>query len=479
MKYNFPPIKLQNTLTKELEVFTPIHKDMVYMYHCGPTVYNYLQIGNLRAYVLADILRRTFEANGYAVKQVINITDVGHLTANSDEGFEDDGEDKIEKMAKNAGKTAAEISSFYTNIFFEDIAKLHIKTEGTLFPKASEHIQEQIELIQKLEKNGCTYKITDGIYFDTSTFPSYGKLGHINISGLMEGARVHTNSEKRNITDFALWKFSPENEKRFQEWESPWGVGFPGWHIECSAMSEKYLGKTFDIHTGGIDHIPVHHNNEIAQSESVNKVPLAHYWLHNAFVTVAEGKMSKSKGNFVRLVTLEEAGVSPLGYRYWLLNARYSTQVQFTLEAVQSAEQGYKKLVTHIGSLPTGGEVNEKCFTTFMSYMNDDLNTPKAIAYLWELAKNGQLSDADKKETIITCTNVLGLDIKKTLEDFSTQNKNIDTSDIPESIQTLLNKRKVARKEKNWKESDDLRDQIKKEGYDVKDTGNGQELFSL
>ncbi len=466
-------IRLHNTLSGKTEVFKPMHADKVSMYHCGPTVYNYLTIGNLRAYVMADLLRRTFEANGYAVKQVINITDVGHLTSKTDEGLDDDGEDKVEKMAHTTGKTATEISEFFTKVFFDDIHALNIKTAGTLFPKATEHIKEQLALIQELEKKGHTYQTSDGIYFDTSTFPEYGKLGSIDIQGLMEGARIQANSEKRNVTDFALWKFSPKNEKRSQEWESPWGVGFPGWHIECSAMSEKYLGKTFDIHTGGIDHIPVHHNNEIAQSESANGVPLAHYWLHNAFVTIDGNRMGKSKGNFLRIETLMEDGISPLAYRYWLMNARYSSPVQFSLEAVKAAEQGYKRLLETLAYLNYSlhakinsknikgteletGKLDAAAYEKFLSYMNDDLDTPKAIAYLPEIISNTSISDEDKKATILACDELLGLNL-------------MPEAKVPDYIIAFAEQRKVARASGDFARSDELRKKIEASGFKIKD----------
>jgi cysteinyl-tRNA synthetase len=461
-------IKLHNTLSGKTELFTPIHSNEVYMYHCGPTVYNYLHIGNLRAYLLADTLRRTFEINGYKVKQVINITDVGHLTASNDEGLGDNGEDKMEKMAKEVGKTAQEISEYYTQIFFNDIKDLNIKTDETLFPKASEHIKEQIEIIKELEAKGFTYKTSDGIYFDTAKFPEYGKLGNINIEGLIEGARVTMSSEKRNGTDFALWKFSHPNEKRFQEWESPWGVGFPGWHIECSAMSEKYLGKTFDIHTGGIDHIPVHHNNEIAQSEGANGVPLAHYWLHGAFVNIPDGKMSKSKGNFVRLQTLRDSGVSPLEYRYWLLGAHYSSQVQFTFEAVEAAGVGYKKLLAQITNLGTKiGTVSASHTESLLEAINNNLDTPKALSLLWDLMKDTSLSHEDKKATVFEFDKVLGLNLES-------ESDKLIVHSIPEDIQKMLDDRKIARDAKDWKTSDELRDKMQELGFTVMDTESGQ-----
>lgn len=501
-----PLIYLHNTLTGKKEPFTPITAGEVSMYHCGPTVYDYLHIGNLRAYVFADTLRRMFEANGYRIHQVINITDVGHLTANNDEGLGDDGEDKVEKMARSSGKTAGEISDYYTKVFFDDIHTLGIQTEGTTFPKASEHIVEQIEMIKVLEEKGFTYKTTDGIYFDTSKYSEYGKLGNINLKGLVEGARIGINDEKKNITDFALWKFShivsptgvsadgKSAEKRFQEWESPWGIGFPGWHIECSAMSAKYLGNTFDIHTGGIDHIPVHHNNEIAQSECAhNGSPLAHYWLHNAFVN-SDGKMSKSKGEFTRLVTLVEKGIRPVEYRYWLLQAQYSSQLQYTEEAVHAAAAGYKNLVAHVAKILVSAsgqntqnvqnaqnqsvQIAEAIWNEILALINDDLNTPLCISKLWDVLKDDSIEDQVKIEIVKRVDQLLGLDLIKNAEIYTDSQKAslVSPEEIPSSVKELLEKRKNARIEKDWKLSDSLRDEVRDLGFEILDSESGQTL---
>lgn len=492
------PIYLHNTLTGKKEIFKPLKDGEVSMYHCGPTVYNYLHIGNLRAYVLADTIRRMFEANQYTVHQVINITDVGHLTANNDEGLGDDGEDKVEKMAKSSGKSAREIADYFTNIFFEDIKALNVETTGTIFPKASEHIIEQIMMIEGLEAKGFTYRTSDGIYFDTSKYIEYGKLGNINLKGLEEGARIGVHDEKKNFTDFALWKFSPtgENaEKRSQEWESPWGIGFPGWHIECSAMSAKYLGNTFDIHTGGIDHIPVHHNNEIAQSECVHGgAPLAHYWLHNAFVNSdgkdSNGKMSKSKGDFTRLITLIEKGIRPVEYRYWLLQARYSSQVQYSEEAVRASASGYKNLISHISKLletDTGNvlDADEKAvgetdqYQKILECINDDLNTPKCIALLWDLIKDANVSPIDKLRQVRKIDGLLGLNLienaKIQIESAST----IKSPELPAEIHVLLTAREKARREKDWATSDKIRDEIQVYGYEILDGESGQTLRKI
>lgn len=486
------PIHLHNTLTGKKELFTPITPGEVSMYHCGPTVYNYLHIGNLRAYVLADTLRRMFESNGYRIHQVINITDVGHLTANNDEGLGDDGEDKVEKMAKASGKSALEIADYYTKVFFDDIRALGVKTEGTTFPKASEHIAEQIAMIKTLEEKGFIYKTSDGIYFDTSKYADYGKLGNIDLKGLEEGARIGINEEKKNATDFALWKFSKPEEKRFQEWESPWGIGYPGWHIECSAMSAKYLGNTFDIHTGGIDHIPVHHNNEIAQSESAhNGSPLAHYWLHNAFVN-SDGKMSKSKGEFTRLVTLIEKGILPVEYRYWLLQARYSSQLQYTEEAVRAAASGYKNLISHISKLLPSvsrekaedtGDLNvlDENWNKILVLINDDLNTPLCISKLWDILKDDSINDQTKIELVTKADTLLGLDLVKNAQKYIDSEKAamVSLDEIPAIVKDLVEKRKTARQNKEWSTSDSLREEIRSLGFEVLDSESGQTLRKI
>jgi cysteinyl-tRNA synthetase len=462
-------IFLHNTLTGKKEVFTPISKPFfgrpkVGMYHCGPTVYNYPHIGNLRAYVFADTLKRLMKASGYKVEQVINITDVGHLVSDADTG-----EDKMEKARAREGKSAQDIANFYTQIFFENLKDLNIDTEKTHFPKATEYIPEQIAIVKTLEKKGFTYKTSDGIYFDTSRFPHYGKLGNIDIQGIREGERIGTHAEKKNPTDFALWKFSPSDHKREQEWPSPWGVGFPGWHIECSAMSKALLGTTFDIHTGGIDHIPVHHNNEIAQSESAHDKEFVHYWLHSAFVTIEGSKMAKSEGNFLTLQSIKEKNISPLAYRYFLLSARYSTPLNFTWEALEAAQTAYKRMNSNVAELPNGGRARTDLVQKALSFISDDLDTPKALALVWDILKDDTLSPADKKATIVKIDALLGLLTKE-------QEK---ASVIPPAVQALALERQNARVQKDWKKSDELRDKIKAEGFEIKDTPHGYTLTQL
>lgn len=455
-------IQLYNTLSRTKETFQPLKKGQVFMYHCGPTVYDYAHIGNLRAYVFADILRRTFEYNSYTVRQVINITDVGHLVSEGD-----DGEDKMTKALKRENKpftldAMRDVATFYFERFVDDLKALNVELPHE-FPRASDHIQDDIIFIQELEKKGFTYKISGGVYFDISKFPSYGKLGNISIDTLKEGARLVVNPEKKHPADFVLWKLDSKIG-----WESPWGVGFPGWHIECSVMSRKYLGQPFDIHTGGIDHIPVHHNNEIAQSESAYDGKLASYWMHNAFITVNDEKMAKSAGGFATLKTLEDETVSPLTYRYWLLTAHYRSPVNFSLEAVRGAQNALIRLLVTMSNLPDGGTVNSAYNKRFLAYVNDDLDTPKAIALLWDLLKDPEVSDADKRATILDFDKILGLNLGSVVK--------VAEEKIPEEITALAEAREQARKEKDWVKADALRQEIESRGYDVLDTETGFQL---
>jgi cysteinyl-tRNA synthetase len=453
-------IFLYNTKTKSKELFRPIHENEVRMYHCGPTVYNYAHIGNLRAYVFADTLRRMFEWNEYRVKQVINITDVGHLVSDGD-----DGEDKMQKGARREGKTAWDVAKFYEAEYKKDLEALNIRTQNTHFPRATEFIQEQIALVKQLEDKGYTYKTPDGIYFDTSKFEHYTDFAKLDVKGMQEGARVEVNNEKRNSTDFALWKFSPSSEKRDMEWESPWGVGFPGWHIECSAMSEKILETPFDIHTGGIDHIPVHHTNEIAQSECASGHKYVHYWMHVNFLNIKDGKMAKSGENFIRLQTLIDRSISPLAYRYWLLTSHYRSAIDFSFEAVEAAQTALNRLYDTYLSLGTiSGEINTTVIEKCRESINDDLNTAQVIAQVWEYVKSGDTNE-NKKATLDELDTILGLQL-------STQKKEV----IPEDVTALAEARLLARINKNWKESDRLRAEIEAKGFSVKDTGDSYKI---
>ncbi|MEM7826723.1 MAG: cysteine--tRNA ligase [Candidatus Aenigmatarchaeota archaeon] len=451
-------LKLYNTLTRSKETFKPIRKDEVRMYTCGPTVYWYQHIGNLRTYIFADILKRTLIYNGYRVKHVMNVTDVGHLTSDSDTG-----EDKIEMAARREQKTAKEITSFYLRIFKQDLYKLNI-----IFPdiwaKATEHIKDQIELIKKIEEKGYTYRTSDGIYFDTSKLSDYGKLAKIKKSGLMPGKRVEMK-EKRNPTDFALWKFSEKPGVRQQEWESPWGLGFPGWHIECSAMSSKYLGEQFDIHTGGEDHIHIHHTNEIAQSETAfGKKPWVRYWLHGAFLTSKGEKVSKSKGGLYTLSELEEMGFNPLSFRYFTLTAHYRKQLEFSIDALKKSQESYFKLRGLIGEVVDDKKLNKKYLKEFENFVNDDLNIPKALQVLWRLVRNK--SAKGKIRTIKRMDEIFGLDL-------------VVEQKIPKEIKELVEKREDFRKRGEFKEADMIREELRKMGYLIEDTKNGPKLKKI
>lgn len=460
-------MQLYNTMTRTKEEFVPLVDNTVRMYCCGPTVYNYIHIGNLRAFLFDDIVRRTLEYAGYKVIFVMNITDVGHLVSDSD-----DGEDKMQKGARREGKTAWDVAKYYTDAFLEDIAELYIK-KPTYLPKATDHIKEQIELIQKLEKKGYTYIISDGVYFDTSKLDSYGKLAQLDIKGLQEGARVEFNSEKRNLTDFALWKFSPKDAQRDMEWDSPWGIGFPGWHIECSAMSMKYLGntddlsdaQTFDIHCGGIDHIPVHHTNEIAQSEGVTGHPMARFWLHNEFLTIGDGeKMAKSGANFITLDVLKKEGIEPLSYRYFALGAHYRSKLTFTWEALHGAQIALHRLRSRFNELEgQPSQVDQSYIEQFKAFMFDDLNTPRVLALMWDLIKDNEVDDSVKKATLLEIDTVLALDLTKI----------IDSEPIPDQIYELARNRMMYRNDKKWEEADLVRDEIKSLGYTIEDTDDG------
>ena len=443
-------LKLYNTLSRKLQVFKPLNKDEVLMYACGPTVYHYAHIGNLRTYVFEDLLKRTLIYNDFKVKHVINITDVGHLTSDADEG-----EDKMEKAAAKEKKSAKEIADYYWKIFREDFKKLNI-SEPDIWCKATEHIKEQIELIKKLEKKGYTYKTSDGIYFNTLKLKDYGKLARLKIEKLEAGKRIAVG-EKKNKTDFALWKFSKEGEKRQQEWGSPFGVGFPGWHIECSAMSMKYLGEHFDIHTGGEDHIPIHHTNEIAQSEAATGKKFVNYWLHGAFLTFKGEKVSKSKGGLYTISELEEKGFSPLAYRYFTFTAHYKTPLNFSIENLKQAQQAYKRLKNIVSEIKDDKQINQKYLDKFEFVINNDLDLPSALAVLWELVRDKKAKG--KYRTIEKIDEVFGLNLLKK-----------DKQEVPKEILKLAEEREKARKETNFELADKLREELKKKGWQVEDT---------
>jgi cysteinyl-tRNA synthetase len=442
-------MKIYNTLTRSKEELKPIDGGKVGIYSCGPTVYSSPHIGNMYAYVCWDILVRTLRFLGYEPRQVVNITDVGHLTSDADSG-----EDKMEKGSKKEGMTVWEIAKKYEDEFLENLKDLNIEMPWRM-PRATDNIQEQIALIKKIEKNGFTYETSDGIYFDTSKFADYGKFANLNLEKIREGARVEINEEKKNPTDFALWKFSPTNEKRQMEWESPWGVGFPGWHIECTAMSTNILGETFDIHTGGEDHIPVHHTNEIAQGFGAFGHNTAHYWMHNAFITFGGSKISKSSGGLYTVKDLMEMGFEGLAYRYMVLGSHYRKGMEFSLETLKSAQTALNKLRSYKVELL--GKVNEEIKKEFGEVIANDLAMPEAMALVWKTAKSS-LEPADKWATLVEMDRVLGLDLNKNTEE-----------EIPEEIKKMAEDRVEARENKNWAESDRLRDLIKEKGYLVED----------
>lgn len=461
--YNTTSMALQlfNTLSRQKEEFIPLQKNEVGLYTCGPTVYAAAHLGNLRTYIFEDVLKRTLLAHGYKVKHVMNITDVGHLTSDADEG-----EDKMETGALREHKNVWQLAEYYTQQFKQDLHALNI-LEPDIWCRATEHISEQIALIQTLEKKGLTYRTGDGIYFDTAKLQDYGKLARLDLKGLREGARVEANPEKHNPTDFALWKFSPTGAKRQMEWDSPWGTGFPGWHIECSAMSMKYLGDTFDIHTGGIDHIPVHHTNEIAQSEGATGKPFVKYWLHGEFLITADKRMGKSEGNFLTLTTLSEQKISPLAYRYFCLGAHYRSKLNFSIAAVESAQIALHNLQDKIATM---GEARGSCpelEQKFMAAIDDDLNTPQALAALWELMKSNQ-PDAAKKNTLIKFDTVLGLGFNR-----------IQPLVVPPEVAELVAEREQARQTKAWEKADALRKLITQRQFTVDDTELGPVIRQL
>ncbi len=470
------PMTLYNTKTRAKDDFVSLLPHKVKMYSCGPTVYHYLHIGNMRAYVFNDILRRTLEYFDYDVFHVINITDVGHLTSDSDTG-----EDKLEKGARREGKTAWDVAKFYTEAFMQDFKAMNV-LQPHIWARATDHINEQIELVQSLEAKGFTYTIPqDGIYFDTSKFPDYTAFAHINAEELEAGKRVEMVEGKKNVTDFALWKFSPSDKKRDMEWESPWGVGFPGWHIECSAMSMKYLGDNFDIHTGGIDLIPIHHTNEIAQNNCATGHDVVERWMHNEFlVTEAGDKMAKSAENFLTVSSLEEKGFSPIAYRFFLLGAHYRKALRFSLDALSGASEGLARLQNfartiseRVSQSGENHEISSQIIAAkkiFDEALSDDLNTPQALASIFDMIKSvNKAMDggvavpyAQIAEMLENFDQVLGLHLF--------ESKDVA---VPDEVTSLVAQRDSARANKDWKLSDELRSQIETLGYLVEDTPQG------
>lgn len=467
-------IILFNTLGRQKHVFTPITPGKAGLYTCGPTVYDYQHIGNFRTFLFEDLLKRVLVYNGYDVTHIMNITDVGHLVSDADEG-----EDKMEKGSARTGKTVWEIAEYYTQFFLDDAKALNL-IPPTRYTKATEYIQEQIDMIKCLDDKGYTYVTSDGVYFDTSKISDYGKLANLDIEGLEEGSRIQFSTEKKNKTDFALWKFSPKDEKRQMEWDSPWGKGFPGWHIECSAMSRKYLGDTFDIHCGGIDHVPIHHTNEIAQSEACTGKPFAHYWMHGAFLEEESGKMSKSKGEFLRVDTLIKHGYAPMDYRYLCLGTHYRKRLLFSWEILEQAKTAMTRLKQNIQQIRDDAKKNfderdasmpEGEREKFLEAVNDDLNMPQALAVLWGVVRNDKLTSIEKKNLINDFNRVLGLDLDKDMEAGNTN--------VPAEIMELVEKRIAAKKAKDFKKADSLREELKELGWEVVDKKDGVEVKQI
>ena len=458
-------LTLYNTLTRQKEIFKPINNKEVKLYSCGPTVYSFAHIGNFRTYIFMDTLRRTLMYNGYNLKHVMNITDVGHLESDADEG-----EDKMVKAAKKENKNPYEIAKYYTEVFLEDMHKLNIDMPE-IITKATDNIEQMIEYVKDIIKNGYAYETSRGIYFDISKLDKYPVLSNRKIDEQIAGARVEVDPEKRNPYDFALWIKAPENH--IMKWESPWGLSYPGWHLECSTMSRRFLGEEFDIHTGGVDHIPTHHDNEIAQAKgAIGKIP-ARTWMHCEFLLVDGGKMSKSLGNVYTIKQLEEKGISPLAYKLFCFTAHYRTKLNFTFEGAISAQKSierlYESYLKHLNGVDDVQDSEiEDYKTKFINFVNDDMNLPGAMSVVWDVARNSKKS-VKLADLLLEFDKILGLDLKnakKYLDNKSNQ-------EIPDEIKKLVNQRDIARKNKNWEESDKLRDLALEKGYIIKDTPNG------
>ena len=442
------PLKLFNTLDRTLSEFQALDGTNVGLYACGPTVYDYAHIGNLRTYLFVDVLKRVLAQNGYQVNHVMNITDVGHLVSDADTG-----EDKMEKGSRLQGKSAWDIAKFYEQAFFSDLQVLNIAVPS-LTCRATEHIQEQIAFIRSLENSGYTYQTSDGVYFDTSQIADYGKLAQLDKAGLAAGIRVEM-AEKKQPTDFALWKFSGERQRQM-EWDSPWGKGFPGWHIECSAMAEKYLGERFDIHIGGEDHISVHHTNEIAQCQAKNGHVQANYWLHGYFLKLDNEKISKS-GSSLLLADVIEHGYDPLAYRYLTLTSHYRRQLNFSWRSLASAQKTLQRLRQKASVLPNGGDINEPFRAQFLQHINNDLNMPKALALVWEVL-DSDMEPASKKATLRYFDQIFGIELDKVAE-----------TSIPDEVLRLASQRLTLKQQGNYTQADEVRQQVKEMGYQIND----------
>ncbi len=463
-------MKLYNTLTKQVEEIAPIAAPVVSVYTCGPTVYDYPHIGNWFTFIRYDLLVRTLKASSYQPKWVMNITDVGHLVSDAD-----DGEDKLEKGAKREGKTAWDVAKFYGDYFTNGLVRLNF-VQPDFLPKATDHIQEQIDLIKALESKGFTYLINDGVYFDTSKFPKYADFAQLDLDEQQAGARVEYNPEKLNATDFALWKLSPIESKRDMEWESPWGVGFPGWHIECSAMSMKYLGETLDIHSGGIDHIPVHHTNEIAQSEAATGKTFSNIWMHTNHIMVNDDKISKSIGNSITLEDIETNGYSLEVLRLHVLESHYRSQSKFSWDSMEAAKnrlQAYTAFTDLIWQLPTEAQstVLQSSISDILTLIQNDLDTPEVLARLSAIETNWQAlleteTQTSLKEFLYFIDNLLGLQLSNRI-------------DITDEQKRLIKDRESARQSQDWSKSDDIRNQLQEQGIGLRDIPNRSIWFRL
>ena len=459
-------IRLFNTASRSKDAFQSIEPGKAGLYTCGPTVYHYAHIGNLRTYVFEDLLVRALGRAGYEVNHVMNITDVGHLTSDADTG-----DDKMEASARKSGRDIWELAEHYERVFFADLEKLNVLAPG-LKPKATNHVAEMIELVQRLESKGFTYRTEDGIYFDTARFPAYADFGRLDVENLEAGKRVDMGG-KRSATDFALWKFSPPGEKRQMEWDSPWGRGFPGWHIECSAMAMKYLGETFDIHCGGIDHVKVHHTNEIAQSEAATGKRFANTWMHGEFLIEDSGKMSKSKGDFLTLSLLEREGYHPMEYRFLLLQAHYRSTLKFSWDSLKAAAAGYRGIVERlrgwkdaaVSADPGVLAIGHGWVRDFEKAVFDDLNLPAAVSVLFGLLRDERLPAGNRRDIALDLDGILGLQLSQAM---------LASDDaVPAEVQALIMARDQARRDRNWGESDRLRGELQARGYAVEDSPQG------
>ncbi len=461
-------IYLSNTLSKQKELFKPISEEEIKIYSCGPTVYKDATIGNMRTNIFQDVLRRMLEYNGYKIKQVMNITDVGHLVSDGDEG-----EDKMIKSAREQHKSPLEIAKHYTELYFQDLEDLNIQMPEIIC-KATDHIQDMLEYVKELMEKGYAYETSTAIYFDISKLDKYPILSNHNLEEQKAGARVEIDKEKRSPYDFALWIKAPQNH--LMKWDSPWGPSYPGWHIECSAMGQKYLGEQFDIHTGGIDLIPTHHENEIAQSKGkCGKIP-ANYWIHGEYLLINGGKMSKSLGNVYLLKDIKEKGYDPLVYKLFCYSCHYKNKLNFTWEGIEATSKSLERLRNSYQTHLNGEEILDEgdkqqlleLENNFHKAINDDMNMPLALSFVWEVAKFAKKSK-DVAKILAKFDTVLGIKIDKEEK----------SQEIPQEILNLVEERQKARNEKDWEKSDILRDKIQKLGYEVKDTKEGAEIIKI